>query len=120
MRGGATRALADQPLPLLGHFPDRAILPAAIDPRGLGLAPGGTLKITARVTDNSPERQIGRSRAVAIAIPTRAELRTVEQDRAGAIAAYRHYLALRSNPEPALRPAVQAVRAELAKLAENP
>ena len=41
-------------------------------------------------------------------------------DRAGAIAAYRHYLALRSNPEPALRPEVQAVRAELAKLAENP
>jgi hypothetical protein len=40
-------------------------------------------------------------------------------DRSGAIAAYRHYLALRSNPEPALRPAVQAVRAELAKLAEN-
>jgi serine/threonine-protein kinase len=41
-------------------------------------------------------------------------------DRTGAIAAYRHYLALRSNPEPALRPAVQAERAELAKLAENP
>ena len=41
-------------------------------------------------------------------------------DRAGAIAAYRHYLALRSDPEPALRPAVEAVRAELAKLAGNP
>ena len=37
-------------------------------------------------------------------------------DRAGAIKAYRHYLALRSDPEPALRPAVEAVRAELAKL----
>jgi hypothetical protein len=40
-------------------------------------------------------------------------------DRAGAIRAYRHYLALRSSPEPALRPAVDAVRVELAKLNEN-
>jgi hypothetical protein len=35
---------------------------------------------------------------------------------AGAVAAYRHYLALRANPEPALRPGVDAVRANLAKL----
>jgi serine/threonine-protein kinase len=37
-------------------------------------------------------------------------------DTTGAVAAYRHYLALRSNPEPALRPGVDAVRAELVKL----
>jgi eukaryotic-like serine/threonine-protein kinase len=37
-------------------------------------------------------------------------------DRQGAIRAYQHYLALRSDPEPALRPRVEAVRAELAKL----
>jgi serine/threonine-protein kinase len=37
-------------------------------------------------------------------------------DSAGATAAYRHYLALLSNPEPALRSRVDAVRAELAKL----
>jgi len=37
-------------------------------------------------------------------------------DRAGAVRAYRHYLALRSDPEPALRPAVDTIRAELAKL----
>ena len=41
---------------------------------------------------------------------------SLQGDRAGAIKAYRHYLALRSDPEPALRPAVEAVRAELAKL----
>jgi tetratricopeptide (TPR) repeat protein len=41
-------------------------------------------------------------------------------DREGAARAYRHYLALRSNPEPALRPAVEAVRAELAKLSAGP
>jgi hypothetical protein len=37
-------------------------------------------------------------------------------DTAGATAAYRHYLALLSNPEPAVRPRAEAVRAELAKL----
>jgi len=41
-------------------------------------------------------------------------------DRSGAVRAYRHYLALRSDPEPAVRPAVEAVRAELAKLTANP
>ncbi len=41
-------------------------------------------------------------------------------DRSGAVRAYRHYLALRSDPESALRPAVEAVRAELAKLTGNP
>ena len=37
-------------------------------------------------------------------------------DTTGATAAYRHYLALMSAPEPAVRPRVEAVRAELAKL----
>ena len=37
-------------------------------------------------------------------------------DRAGAIRAYRHYLALRSDPEPELRPEVERVRSELARL----
>ncbi len=37
-------------------------------------------------------------------------------DRAGAIRAYRHYLTLRYDPEPALRPEVDAVRVELARL----
>jgi hypothetical protein len=41
-------------------------------------------------------------------------------DRSGAIKAYRHYLALRSDPEPALRPAVDTIRAELAKLVGKP
>jgi serine/threonine-protein kinase len=37
-------------------------------------------------------------------------------DRAGAIRAYRHYLALRTNPEAAVKPEVDRVRAELANL----
>jgi hypothetical protein len=47
-------------------------------------------------------------------------LAALTDDRQGAIRAYHHYLALRSDPEPALRPRVEAVRAELAKLTGTP
>jgi hypothetical protein len=40
-------------------------------------------------------------------------------DTAGAVAAYRHYLTLRSNPEPSLIPAADSVRAELARFERN-
>ena len=41
-------------------------------------------------------------------------------DTVGAIRAYQHYLALRPNPEPALRPEVERVRAELTALLSEP
>ena len=41
-------------------------------------------------------------------------------DTSRAIRAYRHYLAVRSDPEPALRPLIEAVRAELVKLTGGP
>jgi hypothetical protein len=87
VRAGATRGLADEPLPLPGRSPDRAILPAAIDVTALGLEPGDTLRVLARGRDNSPSRQVGRSREIAIAVPTRPELRAAERDRAEAIKA---------------------------------
>jgi serine/threonine-protein kinase len=37
-------------------------------------------------------------------------------DRAGAVRAYRHYLALWSDPEPGLQPTVETIRGELGKL----
>jgi tetratricopeptide (TPR) repeat protein len=40
-------------------------------------------------------------------------------DRNGAIRAYRHYLALRSEPEPAVRPKIEQVRAELSALEQE-
>jgi eukaryotic-like serine/threonine-protein kinase len=43
-------------------------------------------------------------------------LAALNGDRAGAIQAYQHYLALRRDPEPAVVPRVNEVRAELAKL----
>ena len=52
------------------------------------------------------------------AYPLREEgrLAVLAGDREGAIRAYRHYLALRYNPEPSVKPAVDSVRAELARL----
>jgi hypothetical protein len=41
-------------------------------------------------------------------------------DRAGAIRAYQDYLALRANPEPAMRPQVERVRTELGQLLSEP
>jgi hypothetical protein len=38
-------------------------------------------------------------------------------DTVGAVRAYRHYLVHRRDPEPTLRPEVDRVRAELARLA---
>jgi serine/threonine-protein kinase len=43
-------------------------------------------------------------------------LATLTADTAGAIRAYQHYLALRTQPEAAVRPEVERVRAELAQL----
>jgi len=43
-------------------------------------------------------------------------LAALTHDRAGAIRAYQHYLALRSNPEPTARPEVDQVRTQLATL----
>ena len=43
-------------------------------------------------------------------------LATLTGDTVGAVAAYRHYLGLRSDPEPAVRPEVEQVRRELAAL----
>jgi hypothetical protein len=43
-------------------------------------------------------------------------LAALSGDTAGAVRAYRHYLALRPNPAPSVKPAVERVRLELAAL----
>lgn len=43
-------------------------------------------------------------------------IRAVAGDRAGAVQAYQHYLAIRSDPEPSQRAEVERVRNELARL----
>ena len=46
-------------------------------------------------------------------------LASLTGDTTGAVRAYKHYLGLRMNPEPAVRPEVESVRAELAKLSQG-
>jgi tetratricopeptide (TPR) repeat protein len=55
-------------------------------------------------------------RAVATHLSEEGRLAARLGDRAGAIRAYRHYLALRSDPEPALRAERDRIRAELERL----
>jgi tetratricopeptide (TPR) repeat protein len=59
------------------------------------------------------------SRYLSTQLREEARLAASTGDRVGAIRAYRHYLALRSEPEPRLRAEVQAVRRELAQLEQK-
>lgn len=86
IRAGRTAALPDEALPLPGREPDRAILPAVLDVGALGLMAGDTVRLVAAGRDNAPTPQLGRSRVVSIAIPTRDESREAQQDRTAEIA----------------------------------
>ena len=86
LRAGARRDLAEEPLPLPGRVPDRAILPASVDVATLGLKPGDTLRVQARGRDNSPARQVARSRELSIVVPTLTELREEGKERTAQIA----------------------------------
>jgi hypothetical protein len=59
---------------------------------------------------------IGWQPFLAASLREEGRLATLAGDRAGAVRAYEHYLALRYDPEPALRPAADSVRAELVRL----
>ena len=58
--------------------------------------------------------------APSFALREEGRLAALVGDTAGAIRAYSHYLALRYNPEPSIKPEVDRVRAELARLVKEP
>ncbi len=60
-----------------------------------------------------------RTEYVAAHLREEGRLAALTGDQAGAVRAYQHYLALRSDPEPALSSEVEQVRTELAKLVGN-
>jgi hypothetical protein len=84
---GTVRRLVDDPLPLPGQLPDRAILPGSLDAAALGLVPGDTLYVVARAQDNAPRRQFGRSKEISISVPTRPEMRAEERAAAARVQA---------------------------------
>jgi DNA-binding SARP family transcriptional activator len=53
---------------------------------------------------------------LSVSLREEGRLAALTGDTAGAVAAYRHYLALRSDPEPELRPQAERIRRELALL----
>jgi hypothetical protein len=61
-------------------------------------------------------RPHGAVRYLAADLHKEARLAALAGDTTGAVHAYRHYLALRLDPEPVLRPQVEAARAVLARL----
>ena len=57
---------------------------------------------------------------LAVFLREEGRLAALTGDREGAIRAYQHYLVLRSDPEPSVKPEVDQARAELARLLGEP
>ena len=59
--------------------PDRAILTHSLDLTRRGLLPGDTVRYSAVASDNTPARQVGRSREYVLRLPTMSEVRAAER-----------------------------------------
>ena len=57
---------------------------------------------------------------LAVFLGQEGHLAALTGDREGAVRAYQHYLVLRSDPEPSVKPEVERVRSELARLLGEP
>ncbi len=66
------------PVPLPTRV-DRALLPFTLELGRRSLLPGDTVRYYALVTDNSPRRQVGRSREYVLRMPTLSEVRAAAQ-----------------------------------------
>jgi hypothetical protein len=75
---------------------------------------------TSRALAAVRRRDFGLVPQVAAFLREEGRLAALASDTVGAITAYRHYLGLRSDPEPAVRPEVEQVRSELAALVGEP
>jgi hypothetical protein len=59
--------------------PDRAILTHTLDLNRRGLLPGDTVRYYAVAADNTPQRQVGRSREFVLRLPTMSEIRAAQR-----------------------------------------
>src|SRR5262249_29912906 len=66
-------------VPLPPNTTDRVILSPTLDLNRRGLLPGDTLRYFALATDNTPRRQVGRSREFALRLPTMSEVRAAQR-----------------------------------------
>ena len=78
-RLGLTDPVQRQPVPLEGGRPAHAIATLVLDLNGRGLLPGDTIRYRAVASDNSPSRQVGRSREYVLRLPTLSEVRAAQR-----------------------------------------
>jgi hypothetical protein len=64
---------------------DRAILSYTLDLTRRGLLPGDTVRYFAVASDNTPQRQVGRSREYVLRLPTMSEVRAAERQASEAV-----------------------------------
>jgi hypothetical protein len=76
---GITDSARREAVPLPAEKPDRAILTYTLDLNRRGLLPGDTVRYFAVATDNTPQRQTGRSREFVLRLPTMSEVRAAER-----------------------------------------
>ena len=95
-RGRAADSLRTEAIALPAGRPDRAVLAHELDLGRIGLEPGDTLRYRARAVDNSPGRQVARSREYLIRIPTASELRATQREATEAVGSRLDSLANRS------------------------
>ncbi|MGN6391050.1 MAG: hypothetical protein ACTHM9_02225 [Gemmatimonadales bacterium] len=84
-RLGIVDSARRESVPLPGGTPDRAILSFALDLTHRGLLPGDTVRYRAVAADNTPARQLGRSREYVLRLPTMSEVRAAERAATDAV-----------------------------------
>jgi hypothetical protein len=78
-RLGVVDAIRRESVPLPSPAPDRAILNYMLDLTHRGLLPGDTVRYRAVAADNTPQRQVGRSREFLLRLPTMSEVRAAQR-----------------------------------------
>jgi hypothetical protein len=76
---GLRDSVRREAISLPAEKPDRAILTYTLDLNHRGLLPGDTVRYFAVATDNTPQRQTGRSREFVLRLPTMSEVRAAER-----------------------------------------
>jgi hypothetical protein len=86
-RLGVVDSARKESLPVPPERPDRAILTRTLDLNRRGLLPGDTVRYFAVATDNTPQRQAGRSREYVLRLPTMSEVRAAQRQASDAVEA---------------------------------
>jgi len=79
-RAGRETGNTVESLALATPVSDRALLELTLDLSSRRLMPGDTVRYFAQATDNSPSRQVGRSREYVVVVPTSADQRSAQRE----------------------------------------